>query len=77
MDGGKRINLPLLRPVTVKVLAEISVNKDFTFRFGKVMEERDRYALTALQDGKKINLVIDGQTAIQFAEEIKKGVINS
>lgn len=76
MDAGKRINVPLLRSVTVKVLAELQAN-DITFRFSQIVGHTDRFALTGQKGTEKFNLVVDGQTAIQFAEEIRKGVVNA
>lgn len=72
-----RIPVPTLRPVTVKVLAELSQSPTHLFRFGSIVGQPNKFALTAIQGDAKINLVLDGQTALQFAEEIKKGIMNS
>lgn len=72
-----RIPVPVLRPVTVKVLAELSKSPTHLFRFGSIVGQPQKFALTAVDGDTKITLVLDGQTGLQFAEEIKKGIMNS
>lgn len=72
-----RIPAPILRPVTVKVLAELSKSREHLFRFGSIVGQPNKFVLTALEGDAKITLVLDGQTGLNFAEEIKKGIMNS
>ncbi len=71
-----RIPVPLLRPVTIKKLAELT-DGPLIFRFGSVVGQPDKYVLTAAKGKEKINMILSGQVALLFADEIKKGVINS
>lgn len=65
----------ILKPVTMKVIAEVSSGPTI-FRACSIVGQPDRYALHA-QDGElKFNLVMDGKVLLQFADEIKKGVLN-